>query len=412
MNPLRKLIRPIYAPTVIFAIGSGAVAPLIVLAALQIGFTSSHASTVMAYYGVVGVIAAPLVGHVLLHSTDKRGLMGATAIAAISLAICLFSLYSPGTVAKVGYVIGLTGIAVAASVWAIARQSYLADNIDSRYRATALSMLGGMMRLGVMAGPALGAAMVAWAGIPSVFWLHLITALIAGAMIAIFLVPEPGRAKTAQTAAKKLNRKIRRKADSVSTAIAAFAGMSMHIVRANRNVLIPLWGAHMGLSPTLISATFAISAALDVAMFYPAGRLQDRYGRLVALLPAYLIMGSGFLGLVLVDGKMAFLIFASLVGFGNGFGSGIVMTMGVDMSPDVYRERFLGWWTAITQAGSPAGPLFVAVLTDTVGLAGAMWATVAVATIAALWVGSLFPLAYGRLGLNTAGRELTSSSLE
>nr|WP_280818156.1 MFS transporter [Winkia neuii] len=188
--------------------------------------------------------------------------------------------------------------------------------------------------------------------------------------------------------------------------------MSMHIVRANRNVLIPLWGAHMGLSPTLISATFAISAALDVAMFYPAGRLQDRYGRLVALLPAYLIMGSGFLGLVLVDGKMAFLIFASLVGFGNGFGSGIVMTMGVDMSPDVYRERFLGWWTAITQAGSAAGPLFVAVLTDTVGLAGAMWATVAVAAVAALWVGSLFPLAYRRLGLNTAGRELTSSSLE
>ncbi|OFJ72612.1 hypothetical protein HMPREF3152_06435 [Actinomyces sp. HMSC06A08] len=405
MSPLRKLIWPIYAPTIVFAVGSGAVAPMIVLAALRIGFSSSHASTVMAYYGVVGVVAAPLVGHVLLRTTDKRGLEGATAIAALSLGISLAALYSPGMLAKVGYVAGLTGIAIAASVWAIARQSYLADNISGEYRATALSMLGGMMRLGVMAGPALGTAIVAFGGIPAVFWLHLLTALLAGGMVAVFLVPASAGTKSAKKA-NRLSRPLRRKPDRISTAITAYAGMSMQIVRANRNVLIPLWGTHLGLSPTLISATFAISAALDVAMFYPAGRLQDRYGRLVAVLPAYLIMGTGFLGLVLFPGKVAFVLFASLVGFGNGFGSGIVMTMGVDMSPDIYRERFLGWWTAITQAGSAAGPLFVAGLTATVGLAGAMWATVAVAAVAALWAACLFPRAYRRLDLNTAGGPL------
>ena len=85
MSPLRKLIWPIYAPTIVFAVGSGAVAPMIVLAALRIGFSSSHASTVMAYYGVVGVVAAPLVGHVLLRTTDKRGLEGATAFSAVWL---------------------------------------------------------------------------------------------------------------------------------------------------------------------------------------------------------------------------------------------------------------------------------------------------------------------------------------
>ena len=50
-------------------------------------------------------------------------------------------------------------------------------------------------------------------------------------------------------------------------------------IRAARQVVLPLWGQHLGLSPAAISVIFGISGAIDMLLFYPAGKVMDRFGR-------------------------------------------------------------------------------------------------------------------------------------
>ena len=60
-----------------------------------------------------------------------------------------------------------------------------------------------------------------------------------------------------------------------------------------------------------------------------------------------------------------------LIGFGNGLGSGIVMTLGADFSPDVGRAQFLGAWRVCGDIGTAGGPLLASAAIFAISLAGA-----------------------------------------
>jgi hypothetical protein len=59
------------------------------------------------------------------------------------------------------------------------------------------------------------------------------------------------------------------------------------------------------------------------------------------------------------------------MGFANGLGSGINMTLGSDLSPALGRSQFLGMWRLITDLGTAGGPLLVAVVTALASLGAA-----------------------------------------
>jgi len=60
-------------------------------------------------------------------------------------------------------------------------------------------------------------------------------------------------------------------------------------LRASRQVVIPLWADHLGLDPTQASLIYGISGAIDMLVFYPAGKLMDRKGRQWVAVPSTLI---------------------------------------------------------------------------------------------------------------------------
>lgn len=66
------------------------------------------------------------------------------------------------------------------------------------------------------------------------------------------------------------------------------------------------------------------------------------------------------------------IVTACLLGFGNGIGSGMVMTLGADFSPDVGRAAFLGVWRQLGDTGATFGPLALSGVTAAVGLPGAV----------------------------------------
>ena len=60
-----------------------------------------------------------------------------------------------------------------------------------------------------------------------------------------------------------------------------------------------------------------------------------------------------------------------LIGFGNGLGAGINMTLGSDFSPRGRRAEFLGAWRLSSDAGSVGGPLLIAAIASAASLAAA-----------------------------------------
>jgi MFS family permease len=130
-------------------------------------------------------------------------------------------------------------------------------------------------------------------------------------------------------------------------------------VRAARQTALPLWADHIGLDPSTTSAIFGISALTDTFLFYPAGKVMDRKGRLWVAVPALGITAVGLICLPLTHSLVTVAIVAAAIGLGNGIGSGIIMTLGADVAPAAQRAQFLGLWRIMTDSGNAAGPLVI-----------------------------------------------------
>ena len=162
---------------------------------------------------------------------------------------------------------------------------------------------------------------------------------------------------------------------------AGSATIALQFVRAGRQLLIPLWGHQIGLDAAQIGLVFSLSSLIDVCMFYPAGYIMDRWGRKWAMTPSLFLLG-GTLGLLMfTDSLTGYLVVVLLSGLGNGFGTGVVMTLGADLSPTQHRGEFLGVWRLIGDLGSAVGPFLMGAAAEAFMLTGALALNVAIGGI-------------------------------
>jgi MFS family permease len=160
--------------------------------------------------------------------------------------------------------------------------------------------------------------------------------------------------------------------------------LAIGAVRAARQTVLPLWAVHIGLSPEATSVVFGIASAVDMALFYPSGKVMDSYGRLAVALPAMLVLGLAMIALPLTGGVVGLTAVAMVMSFGNGIGSGIVMTIGADAAPPDNRLRFLSVWRVMSDTGNALGPVVVSVVAGLATLAAGIAAVGAVGLLAAL----------------------------
>ena len=75
--------------------------------------------------------------------------------------------------------------------------------------------------------------------------------------------------------------------------------------------------------------------------------------------PGLIPTTGGFLGLLMVS---------MIAGIGNGLGSGIVLTLGADLSPRRSTGEFLGMWHLMGDVGTMSGPLLIGAVAQALGL--------------------------------------------
>ena len=164
---LRSYGAPVYVPTLLFGIGQGAIAPIIPLTARELGASLAVASVVVAVLGIGRVVGDLPAGALVVRIGEQRAMILAAAVTMVALVVCLVA----PAVWLLALGVGIIGINTA--VFGLARHAYLTEVVPYGLRARAMSTLGGMHRIGVFAGPFLGALAIKLAGTPGAYWVHL-----------------------------------------------------------------------------------------------------------------------------------------------------------------------------------------------------------------------------------------------
>lgn len=375
----KKIALPAFGPSLLFGLGEGAILPVIALSARDLGASVAGAALIVTLIGI-GSLLSNIPASII---TDKYGerwaIVGAAALSAVAMLLCLSA---PNLLV---YGLGILLIGAASAVFNLARQKYLTEAVPVHFRARALSTLGGVMRIGVFIGPFLGAVAISFLQLQGAYWVGAGAVVLAG-LIALSmpdLVHPRGTAGTAAT-------------PKVGSILASYRTVFLTVgigvllvsaVRSSRQVVIPLWAEGLGLDATTTSLIYGLSGAIDMLVFYPAGKLMDRKGRAWVAVPSMLIMAVSLLVMPLTVGAVSLLLVSLLIGFGNGIGAGMVMTLGADYSPDSGRAKFLGIWRFLSDLGSFSGPALLSAVTAlvTLGVGIASTGLLGVAAAAALW---------------------------
>jgi len=135
--------------------------------------------------------------------------------------------------------------------------------------------------------------------------------------------------------------------------------IALRLLRSGRQTLVPLWGEHIGLDVAAIGLIFGLSRSVELFLFYPAGVLMDRLGRKWTTVPCLLLLSLALALIPTTGGFFSLLMVSLLAGIGNGLGSGIVLTLGADLSPRRSTGEFLGIWHLMGDIGGISGPLLI-----------------------------------------------------
>jgi len=366
----------------LFAIGEGAIIPIIPLFAENLGASLAIAGLIGGVLMIGELVGDIPSGWVVSRIGERPAMIGASFLSVIGLVICLLS----AEPVALGFGVFLVGLATA--VFSLARHAFMTSFVPISHRARALSSLGGIFRFGYFIGPFITAGTIHLTDtVASAFWIHVVACLAAA--VVLLLVRDPaatfGTVKTARAGESKrmsegealvagesqgLFRTIYT-SRGVLTKLGAGAAL-IGAMRASRAVILPLWAVSIGVSDTNTAIIIGIAGAVDFALFYTSGQIMDRWGRLFTALPSMVGLGLGHVVLAVthdVATNVGWFIFAAMfLSLANGVGSGILMTLGADLADKRDPAPFLGAWRFTGGIGSAGAPLAIAAITGIASL--------------------------------------------
>ncbi|MGO2863434.1 MAG: MFS transporter [Brevibacterium sp.] len=410
---LKPIMWPVLAPSLLFAVGLGAILPVMVLGALNLGSSSSFAAAIVGIMGAVSLAATVPAGILIDRLGDFRAMLVATAVAVVVLGgiVAAFLWDSPASL--ILYTVALMLFAPVSDVWNLARQAVVAEVMPPRDLSKAMTALGGTQRAGNLIGPIVGAGLMLVFPLWSVFAFSGVVSVAAIVIMALPIAQIPGysdRGSPLPPRSSDANSSVHGPSSADAATDSAFAevvtpksrkaprprlevrwkavilvGISMialTVARSAQPVVIQLWGVEIGLEESSISLLIAFGAGLELGFMFLGAYIKDHIGRTTTMVACLTIFGSGFVIMELRPDLAGMIAAAAIMAVGNGLGAGINMTIGADLSPIVGRARFLGIWAIFSNGGKLAGPTVVSL----------------VITLASLRLGVMFPGLFAILG--------------
>ncbi len=356
----KNLFFPIYTPSLFMGLSNQGMSILYPLYALYLTGDPAFAALVAGLRAFGVMIFEIPAGYLASKFGNKKML--------------LFALFlSAGTMFGLALIDTLIFIALlaipqgaASAIWFLSRQSYISDVAKRSHWGRTIALMAGINRAGALFGPFLG-------GLGATFFGYQITFLIGGLLIIIGLIflaiyAENTHPKDSLVVDKKLPLKVILAENKKTLSYASFIALSIQLLRAARQLLVPIFGNALGLSAGTIGAVYALASLIDMSLFYPVGIIVDKYGRKWSAAPSILVFIIGILLLPFADNLMLFILVTCLLGLANGLGTGIVMLIGMDLAPPNNKNSFLALWRFIGDLGGFTGPVIASFFANSMGL--------------------------------------------
>ena len=361
--PHDRLLIPVYLPSAFTAVASQAMLLLLPLYALEIGGSAAFAALVMALRGVGVLLFDVPAGLLVGRFGDKSVLLGGFVL----LAASMFGM----AVATEQWTIALFAIPLGAghAAWFLGWLTYITHSCPPELRGQATAVNAGIQRMGALAGPLAGGIVAESLGYAPAYLgaaaLCVVALLISFVYTADVRPDSPARSGHLRTIGRIL-------ADNRSMfATAGTVAIVFQVMRATRQLLVPLFGVLVGLDPATIGLIYSLAAAVDVSLSYPVGIAMDRWGRKWTGVPSVAGFVIGLAMLPFAQGFWTLLAAALMLGVGNGLSTGLVMIIGMDLSPPGQRGQFLGVWRLIGDVGWVGGPVLAGLLVELFSMAAA-----------------------------------------
>jgi MFS family permease len=381
---LRRIALPAFGPSALASVGAGAITPVIALSARGYGATVGVAALVVAVSSVVELVVALPAGVLVARVGERRALLWAALVDAVA---SVAAMLAPSLWA---FVAALAVFGATSAVFLLARQAYLTDAAPMHLRARAMSTLGGVHRVGLFIGPFVGAPIIAAWGPRSAYAVSavagVLTAVLVWATFDVTAQHDRAARADARIGVVEVMRAHRRVLLTVGVGV-----LVVGIARATRVAVVPLWAESIGLTAAQTSLVFGVAGGVEMLLFYPAGSVMDRFGRVWVAVPTVVVLGLGTLALPLTSTLVGVGVVAVVMGVGNGLGSGLVMTLGADAAPVNGRAQFLGAWRLVSLVGINGGPLLVSLVATVAGLATACVSVGALVVLGGLWLARWVP---------------------
>lgn len=364
---LRPLVFTLYLPALMMNIGTGLLVPILPLYAA--GFEISYGLIGLILAGeALGTLIADVPTGMMQRRFGNKQVMIMGFIVAIGATASLFFVQSIWIVFLLRLMAGF-----GKAMYGVSMHIFIANHIEIFQRGKAIAIFGGVHRLGGFIGPAMGGVVAATFGLRAPFIVFAMTGLV-GLILIIFTHQTSPKKKVDDIHHHHLNVIDILRSHFRILASAGTAQIFGQMIRAGRTVIIPLFAADaLGLSVDQIGLIVSLSVAVDFSFFFVSGLLMDRYGRKFAIVPCFSIQALGMAIVPLTTGFAGLLFASIIIGFGNGLGSGTMMTLGADLSPEESRGEFLGVWRLIGDIGFTGGPLVVGAVADLLVLNSAIW---------------------------------------
>lgn len=353
-------------------------APALPLYAQQLGTDFGWIGLLVSLQGVGALASDVPAGLLVARFGGRAALMlgaGFSALGALALGLSQSS-------AQLFLAVFVFGVGLA--VWATARLAFVATVARPAQRGRALALVGGSSRIGMTAGPIAGGLIAEAFGLQAAFFGHALCATLALLLVSTERSPESTR--PAAPSSERAHTRVLQTAFEHRRELATSGGVAIALValRTTNRMFVPLWGAWIGLDLIQIGWAIGLASAVDMTLFYPVGVIMDRFGRKWTIVPCMLLLSASLLAMPFTTGFYAFLGVALLGGFGNGLGSGAIMTMGADLAPPGRFGEFLGVWRLIGDSGVVVAPALAGALAQALTLGAAFFSTAGIGVAGAL----------------------------
>jgi len=386
------------------ALGFGIVIPSIPIFADSFGVSALAASAVVSSFALMRFVSSPLAGAWTNRFGERLVLASGLAIVALS---SLFAGLSQSYV----QLLVLRGVGgIGSAMFTVSALALLLRVVDSDQRGRASAAWQGGFLVGGVAGPALGAVLLA-ISIRAPFFFYAGTLAVATVIALVYLSPARIAAREEQVAGEggvlpagdgvtqpraggwaELREALGNGAYRAALAVNLATGLTAFGLRA---ALIPLFvveGLQQG--PSLSGWAFLVAAVVQALFLVPAGRLTDLRGRRPAMIIGTVATVAGMLMLVADDLATGSLSLALVV----FFASMVVMSVGtafLGSAPSAVVGDIMGGrqggsvvatYQMVSDLGAVIGPLLGGLLLDLYGFEWAFGVGAAVAAVALVFV--------------------------